>query len=107
MKKIFSSAWLGMVLLGSAFASHTLIAFPILAKLGVTRNEAVAVTAGATILTDIGAFLILAVVLGAREGNLEAGYFIKLFLLLTIFALAVIFILPKVGKWFFQRYTSR
>src|SRR3989304_9905879 len=27
--------WLGMILLGSAFASHTLIAFPILAKFGV------------------------------------------------------------------------
>src|SRR5512133_803484 len=50
--------WLGSILLGSAFASHTLIAFPILARLGVTRNEAVAVTAGATVMTDIGAFLI-------------------------------------------------
>ena len=55
--------FLGMILLGSAFASHTLIAFPILTQLGVTRNEAVAVTAGATVLTDIGAFMVLAVVL--------------------------------------------
>ncbi len=104
---ILGMPWLGMVLLGSAFASHTLIAFPILARLGVTRNEAVAVTAGATILTDIGAFIILAIVLGANEGNLEVSYFIKLFILLIIFAFAVIFLLPKLGKWFFQRYTSR
>ena len=104
---ILGMSWLGMVLLGSAFASHTLIAFPILAKLGVTRNEAVAITAGATILTDIGAFIILAIVLGANEGNLAIGYFIKLFVLLIAFALAVIFLLPKLGKWFFQRYSSR
>jgi Kef-type K+ transport system membrane component KefB/nucleotide-binding universal stress UspA family protein len=99
--------WLGMILLGSAFASHTLIAFPILARLGVTRNEAVAVTAGATILTDIGAFIILAIVLGAKDGSLAVGYFVKLIVLLILFALAIFFILPKIGKWFFQRYTGR
>jgi Kef-type K+ transport system membrane component KefB len=70
--------WLGMILLGSAFASHTLIAFPILTKLGVTRNEAVAVTTGATVLTDIGAFIVLAVVLGAKSGGgISVGYFIQ------------------------------
>lgn len=96
--------WLGSILLGSAFASHTLLAFPLLNKLGVTRNEAIAVTAGATILTDIGAFIILAIVLGADQGQLELGYFIKLFVLLVIFALAILFILPRLGKWFFQRF---
>ena len=99
--------WLGLILLGSAFASHTLIAFPILTRLGVTRNEAVAVTAGATILTDIGAFLILAIVLGAKDGTLAVGYFIKLFVLLALFSFAIFFVLPKIGKWFFQRYTGR
>lgn len=100
-------SWLGRILLGSAFASHTLLAFPILNRLGVTRNEAIAVTAGATILTDIGAFIILAIVLGTKNGQLEAAYFIKLFILLVLFALVIIFILPKIGKWFFQRYSSR
>jgi Kef-type K+ transport system membrane component KefB/nucleotide-binding universal stress UspA family protein len=104
---ILGMSWLGMILLGSAFASHTLIAFPILARLGVTRNEAVAVTAGATILTDIGAFVILAIVLGAKDGGLSAFYLIKLFVLLVLFALAIFLVLPRLGKWFMQRYSSR
>jgi len=99
--------WLGMILLGSAFASHTLIAFPILTRLGVTRNEAVAVTAGATVLTDIGAFIILAVVLGAKSGGLTLGYFVQLFVLLSIFTLLIIFGLPRLGKYFFQRFSGR
>jgi Kef-type K+ transport system membrane component KefB/nucleotide-binding universal stress UspA family protein len=99
--------WLGMILLGSAFASHTLIAFPLLTRLGVTRNEAVAVTVGATVMTDIGAFIILAVVLGARSGQLEIGYFIQLFILLIVFTLLVIFGLPRLGKFFFQRFNGR
>lgn len=104
---IIGLPWLGIILLGSAFASHTLLAFPILNRLGVTRNEAVAVTAGATILTDIGAFIILAIVLGAQDGHLAIGYFAKLLILLVGFALVIIFVLPKIGKWFFQRFTSR
>ncbi|MBE7436198.1 MAG: cation:proton antiporter [Anaerolineales bacterium] len=99
--------WLGMILLGSAFASHTLIAFPILTKLGVTRNEAVAVTTGATVLTDIGAFIILAVVLGAGKGGLSFGYFAQLFVLLAIFTALIIFGLPRFGKFVFQRLTGR
>lgn len=99
--------WLGMILLGSAFASHTLIAFPILTKLGVTRNEAVAVTTGATVLTDIGAFIVLAVVLGAQKGGLSFGYFAQLFVLLAIFTAAIIFGLPRLGKIVFQKLTGR
>lgn len=98
---------LGMILLGSAFASHTLIAFPILTRLGVTRNEAIAVTTGATVLTDIGAFIILAVVLGARTGGLSISYFIKLFVLLSLFTAMIIIGLPRLGKYFFQRFSSR
>ena len=99
--------WLGMILLGSAFASHTLIAFPILTKLGVTRNEAIAVTTGATVLTDIGAFIVLAVVLGSKSGGLSFGYFVQLLVLLTIFALAIVFGLPRLGKFVFQRISGR
>lgn len=104
---IIGLPWLGIILLGSAFASHTLLAFPILNRLGVTRNSAVAVTAGATILTDIGAFIILAIVLGAQDGHLEIGYFLKLIALLVVFALGIVFVLPRIGKWFFQRFNSR
>jgi len=104
--RILGLDWLGAVLLGSAFASHTLIAFPILSRLGVTRNEAVAVTTGATVLTDIGAFIVLAVVLGANSGGLSIAYFVQLFVLLTLFTLIIIFGLPRLGKLFFQRFSA-
>ena len=98
---------LGTILLGSAFASHTLIAFPILTRLGITRNQAVAVTTGATVLTDIGAFIVLAVVLGAQSGGLRISYFVQLFILITAFAALITLGLPRIGKYFFQRYHGR
>lgn len=98
---------LGSILLGSAFASHTLIAFPILTRTGATRNEAIAVTAGATVLTDISAFIILAVVLGAKSGGLKITYFIQLLVMLSIFTALIIVGLPRMGKYFFQRLSGR
>ena len=100
--------WLGMILLGSAFASHTLIAFPILTKFGITRNEAIAVTIGATVLTDIGAFIVLAVVLGAKSGGgFTISYFVQLLIMLAIFTGIIIFGLPRLGKLIFQKLTGR
>src|SRR5688572_11444847 len=53
--------WVGALLIGSLLASHTLIAYPIVDKLGKLRNESVTVTIGATVFTDISALLVLAV----------------------------------------------
>ncbi len=105
--RLLGLSWLGSVLIGSAFSSHTLIAFPIVTRLGVARNEAVAVTAGATVLTDISAFLVLAVVLGVQAQNLEAGFFIQLIGLLVVYTLLLLFGLPRIGKFFFRRFTGR
>ena len=56
------------VLLGSVFASHTLLAYPAAARLGLQKARATTTAVGATILTDTLALLVLAVVAsGARE----------------------------------------
>jgi Kef-type K+ transport system membrane component KefB/nucleotide-binding universal stress UspA family protein len=105
--RLLGLSWLGSVLLGSAFSSHTLIAFPIVTRLGVTRNEAVGVTAGATVMTDISAFLVLAVVLGINEQSLRAGFFVQLLALLAVYTVLLLFGLPRLGKFFFRRFTGR
>jgi Kef-type K+ transport system membrane component KefB/nucleotide-binding universal stress UspA family protein len=97
-------SWLGAVLLGSAFSSHTLIAFPILTRLGIVRNEAISVTVGATVFTDIAAFVVLAVVLSLQGGELSPTYFIGLFTGLGFYAALVLLGLPRLGKIFFRRF---
>lgn len=105
--RLLGMGWLGSVLLGSAFASHTLIAFPILTRLGVIKNEAIAVTVGATVMTDIAAFVVLAVVLSLNTGTLEVGYFIRLAVLFSLYAAVILFGLPRLGKLFFKRFSGR
>ena len=51
------------ILLSSMFASHTLIAYPILSKFGMSKNRAVNIAVGGTLITDTLALLILAIII--------------------------------------------
>ena len=55
--------WNGAILIGSLMASHTLLGLPVIKELGLIRSQAVIVTVGATIFTDISSMLVLAVCL--------------------------------------------
>jgi Kef-type K+ transport system membrane component KefB len=99
--------WAGAALLGSVYASHTLVAFPILSRLGIVRNEAVSVTIGATVFTDVGALLVLAVVAGTQHGDVSAIPLVRLIALMVGYAGLVLLGLPRGGKLFFRHFTSR
>jgi len=91
-------------LTASMFATHTLIAYPIVSKMGVSKNEAVAITVGGTILTDTAVLIILAVILGnAQEGGLTTNFWIKLIVSLTIFIAIMFLVVPRIAKWFFTK----
>jgi Kef-type K+ transport system membrane component KefB/nucleotide-binding universal stress UspA family protein len=91
------------ILIGSLWASHTLVAYPIVRSQGLASEESVAAAVGATIITDTLALLVLAVVVGGyRSGDPAAvvGGRIGLGLLLLV---AVAFgLLPRVARWFFR-----
>lgn len=93
-------------LTASMFATHTLVAYPIVSKLGVSKNQAVAVTVGGTILTDSAVLIILAVVIGNHRGSLNQEFWIRLGASLAIFSAIMFLIIPRIAKWFFQKLES-
>lgn len=92
------------VLLASMFASHTLLAYPIISKMGIAKNKAVNIAVGGTVITDTLALLVLAVVVGVSVGELTSDFWIRLAVSLTIFAVIVSFVFPVLGRWFFKRF---
>lgn len=99
----FGFGWLAAVLIGSLLASHTLLAYPIVQRLGVVGDEAVTVTVGATIFTDIGSLLVLAVCLGISQGDFTLTKLLILLGSLTLYAIAVLFGLKQLGQLFFRK----
>jgi Na+:H+ antiporter len=57
------------LLLGALFSSHTLIVYPTLRDAGLGGNPEVATAVGATVLTDVLALCVLAVVAGTQTGS--------------------------------------
>lgn len=94
------------ILLGSAVSSHTLIAFPLAARLGISSREPVAITVGATVFTDIAAFLVLAIISGMQQGDASIGRFAALIIGLIVYAAIVLFGLPRFGKQFLARFSG-
>lgn len=90
-------------LTASMFATHTLVAYPIVSKLGVTKNEAVAISVGGTILTDTAVLIILAVIMGNAEGTLDSAFWIRLGISLIVFSLIMFILIPKITRWFFRK----
>lgn len=90
------------VLLASMFASHTLIAYPIISKLGISKNKAVSITVGGTMITDTLALLVLTIIVGMGTGQVNDMFWIRLGVSILIFALIVLFGFPFIGRWFFK-----
>ena len=94
------------LLTSSMFATHTLVTYPIVSKLGISKNPAVAITVGGTILTDTAVLIMLAVILGAHEGGLTQEFWIRLGISLVLFSAFMFLVIPRIAKWFFRTLES-
>lgn len=92
------------VLLASMYASHTLVAYPIVIRYGVSRHRSVSIAVGGTAVTDTLTLLVLAVVGGLFKG--ESGGLFWLWLVIKVIFLGAIimYTFPRLGRWFFRRY---
>jgi Kef-type K+ transport system membrane component KefB len=95
--------WLPAILLASMFASHTLLAYPIVSRLGLSTNQAVTTAVGGTMITDTAALLVLAVVAGMATGEVTEAFWWRLGVSLIVFVSAILLGLPRLGRWFFRR----
>ncbi len=94
------------LLTANMFSTQTLVAYPIVSKLGVSKNQAVAVAVGGTILTDSAVLILLAVIMGNSQGNLNQEFWIKLGGSLVIFSAIMFFLIPVITRWFFTKLES-
>ena len=100
---VLNFSMLTSVLLASMFASHTLIAYPIISKLGITKDKAVGITVGGTMITDTLALLVLTVIVEMAVGDVDDWFWYRLGAAIILFFAFVMIVFPIVGRWFFKR----
>lgn len=95
------------VLLASMYASHTLIAYPIVIRYGVSRNRSVSIAVGGTIVTDTLTLLVLAFISGMFREEVHGGWFgVVLLLKVILLSLFIVYSFPRIARWFFRRYND-
>ena len=94
------------VLLASMYASYTLLSYPIVARYGLSRLRCVNFVVGGTMITDTLTLFVLAVVSGMFTGNSDVWFFVLLMIKLVAITAFIIFVFPRVARYFFKKYND-
>jgi Kef-type K+ transport system membrane component KefB/mannitol/fructose-specific phosphotransferase system IIA component (Ntr-type) len=90
------------VLIGAVVASHTLLAYPIASRLGITKDPAVTSVMGGTLLTDSLSLAVLAVVDAVASGAQGVAFWLRLAGSLGLYLGLAMWLIPRLGRWFFR-----
>lgn len=100
---LFDYSILTSLMIAVLFSSHSVIAYPILTTLGIAKKELVAVTIGATAITDIGSLILFAICLPIHTTGFHVGPFLLQLLYIIGFIPAIIFGFRWLGNTVFKR----
>ena len=90
------------ILLAALFASQTLIAYPMVSKLGLARDKSVVIAVGGTMITDTLALLVLTVIVGLSTGKVDQAFWYRLSGSVVACIAGITLLFPLIGRWFFK-----
>lgn len=99
--------WNASLLIGSLIASHTLLAFPILQRLGLTQQPVVTMVVGGTIFTDIASMLVLAITVSVHVTGFSWQFLGIQLLELAVFVPLILFGAGTLARKAIIRYGER
>lgn len=101
---VFNFGWMSSFMIAILFSSHSVdISYPIVYKLGIAREEPVAVTIGATAITDITSLILFAICLPIHTTGFSFGPFMLQLLYIVGFIPFIIVGFSWLGKAVFKR----
>ena len=93
---------LSSFLLASMFSTHTLVAYPVIGRLGITQHKTVTLILGGTIITDGAVLIILAVITNLQKPDISPLFWVQFVASLVAFVFLVLWGVPRLSRWFFR-----
>lgn len=101
------STMLSALLLASMLAAHTLIAYPIVSRFGLTKATPVVIAITGTIFTVLGSLIVLAGVSDVfRRGHFDIPSILRLLGGLVLYCGVLAYVYPRLTRWFFRHYVD-
>ena len=98
--------WEASLLLSCIFASHTLVAYPIVGRYGLSRHDCVTIAIAGTMIALLLALFTLAGISASARGNVSAVFWFILLLKCVVYCCFIFLIYPRVTRYFFKRYSD-
>lgn len=92
------------LLLSCILASHTLVAYPIVGRYGLSSKASVSISIGGTMFALTIALFVLAGVSGMFKGELDSSSWILFMLKCIVYCVFVFMVFPRFARWFFRTY---
>jgi Kef-type K+ transport system membrane component KefB len=91
-------------LIAAMLSSHTLISYPLLGRLGIVNKPIVTIIVGATIIADILALVAMELITNFAVGGFNFDSLLLLGLHFLLLFFAVFIVLPRLAKFFLNKY---
>lgn len=100
---IFKFNEIQSIFLGILLIPFTLISYPIVSRLGITRERIITLAVGSVVFADIASLFSITLI---KEFAIKPDYLsiaiIKFIFLTSLFLLFVIYAVPRISRWYFK-----
>lgn len=98
--------WEASLLFSCIIASHTLIAYPIVGRYGLSRHDCVTIAIAGTMIALLLALFTLAGISASAEGDVSVGFWFIFILKCAAYGFFIFFFYPRFTRYFFKRYSD-
>ena len=98
--------WEASLLLSCIFSSHTLIAYPIVGRYGLSRHDCVTIAIAGTMIALLLALFVLAGISASAEGGVSATFWVLFLLKCLLYCSFIFFAYPRFTRYFFKHYSD-
>ena len=98
--------WEASLLFSCIISSHTLVAYPIVGRYGLSRHDCVTIAIAGTMIALLLALLTLAGISASAEGGMSVRFWMWFVLKCAVYCFFIFFCYPRFTRYFFKRYSD-
>ena len=103
---VLQLTWEASLLLSCIIASHTLIAYPIVGRYGLSRHDCVTIAIAGTMIALLLALFTLAGISASIKGDVNATFWAVFLLKCIVYCFFIFFFYSRFTRYFFKHYSD-
>lgn len=104
--RVLGLQWEASLLLSCIISSHTLVAYPIVGRYGLSRHDCVTIAIAGTMIALLLALFTLAGISASAKGDISASFWFSFGLKCAVYCLFIFLCYPRLTRAFFKKYSD-